>query len=622
MSSHHRGPFSQEARVASAAVPPPAPARELAEDAGQLEAILEAVADGVVVFDREGRVRHVNPVARELLSLDRRSVGFPRTISEVGRPLTPRDERGQLLPKEQWPPFRALRGETLRGASALDVMLRTPDGRELLINESAAPVRDAHGQITGAVVILREVTERRRLERQTHEAFSALLAMAEALMHAQDAPTDTSPLGERAPRQQHDPKLSEVTRRLAELTCRVVACRMVSIAAVEPETALLHPVTVVGLSPTREARWWASWGRPQHLSERFDPSTIAALQSGELVEAAHLRPPMRRWWHRSPADTVLLAPMQLGDILVGVLSIATGGRGDHYGEPSPHVQALIRAAARLGALLLDRERLLRERTAALASELALRETNEQMDAFVAIASHELKNPLTSVMLSLCLLEQRMQKMLPHVGNGLGGANQDVEPLLGNVVLAEQQVGRLDRLVNDLLDASRVRVGKLELRREPVDLAVIVREMVQEQCQLAPARDLLLQAPVALHVPVLADGERIKQVVTNYLTNALKYSPADRPVAVGIAVDDQQARVWVRDEGPGLLPEEQEQIWERFHRASGIVVQSGSGIGLGLGLYICQTIIERHEGRVGVESAPGKGSTFWFTLPLARQEVDA
>src|SRR5262249_39542531 len=152
-----------------------------------------------------------------------------------------------------------------------------------------------------------------------------------------------------------------------------------------------------------------------------------------------------------------------------------------------------------------------------------------------------------------------------------------------VALAEQQVERLDHLVNDLLDATRVRAGKLEIRPEPADLAVLVREVVQEQHQLAPARDLLLQAPVALHVSVIVDGDRIKQVVTNYLTNALKYSPADRPVAVGITVSDWEARVWVRDQGSGLPAEEQAQIWERFHRARGIVVQSGSGIGLGLGL---------------------------------------
>jgi signal transduction histidine kinase len=598
--------------------------------AGQLMAILEAVADGVVVFDREGRVLHDNLVARELLSLDQRHMGIPRTIREVGWPLNPRDERGQPLPEEQWPPLRALRGETLRGASALDIMLRTPDGRELLISESAAPVRDAQGQITGAVVILRDVTARRRLERQTQEALYAMLAMAEALMHVDDAPTNMRRAGDMAPRQpqQQDPALSEAARRLAELTCRVLGCRTVSITAVEPETALLHPVTVIGLSPAQEAHWWANWSQPQHLGARFDPSTETALRAGELVTQA--RPCLPRWpWQDScPAYPTLLAPMQVGDTLVGILtvdSIGAEGRGQD-GELSPHWQALIRAVARLGALVLDRHRLLRERAVALASELALRETNEHMDTFVGIAGHELKTPLTSLMLSLYLMERRIQHLIKYrVGRGPGDANEDhedAESLLAHAALAKQQGQRLDRLVNDLLDASRVRAGKLELHREPVDLALIVQEAVQEQRLLTPTRDLLQQVPTALRVPVMADADRIRQVVANYLSNALKYSPEDRPVAVGIAENDQEARVWVRDEGLGLPAEEQEQIWERFHRARGIAVQTGSGTGLGLGLYICRTIIERHQGHVGVESAPGRGSTFWFTVPLAGREVDA
>jgi signal transduction histidine kinase len=85
------------------------------------------------------------------------------------------------------------------------------------------------------------------------------------------------------------------------------------------------------------------------------------------------------------------------------------------------------------------------------------------------------------------------------------------------------------------------------------------------------------------------------------------------------VDDQQAQVWVRDQGPGLTPEEQEHIWERFHRVKGIEVQSGSGAELGLGLHVSRTIIELHYGQVGVQSARGAGSTFWFSLPLAALE---
>ena len=91
--------------------------------------------------------------------------------------------------------------------------------------------------------------------------------------------------------------------------------------------------------------------------------------------------------------------------------------------------------------------------------------------------------------------------------------------------------------------------------------------------------------------------------------------------MGVEAETRQARVWVRDQGPGLPPQEQEHIWERFHRAKGGEVQSGAGVGLGLGLYISRIIVERHRGQVGVDSIPGQGATFWFTLPLPPLEED-
>jgi signal transduction histidine kinase len=239
-----------------------------------------------------------------------------------------------------------------------------------------------------------------------------------------------------------------------------------------------------------------------------------------------------------------------------------------------------------------------------------------MDTFLGIASHELKTPLTTLKLGLQLTEHRLRAVTRRLAATKAGEEAPLERCLEQLVLTMRQMQRLELLVNDLTDVSRIEAGKLELRLEEADLAAIVHQAVEAQRQAAPERPIRFPCPAEESVPVVADPWRIEQVVTNYLTNALKYAPPDRPVEVGVQTMPQHARVWVRDEGPGLPPEEQERVWERFHRVTGIEVQSGTGVGLGLGLHICRTIIERHQGQVGVESTPGVGSTFWFTLPNA------
>jgi signal transduction histidine kinase len=185
--------------------------------------------------------------------------------------------------------------------------------------------------------------------------------------------------------------------------------------------------------------------------------------------------------------------------------------------------------------------------------------------------------------------------------------------------AERQVNVQNRLVSDLLDISRLQADKLELRLAPCDLATIVRETVEDQRSTTPRRTIHLNLVEGETALVIADAERLGQVLSNYLTNALKYSPVDRPVVVQLKKEGNMVRVLVCDEGPGLTTSEQEQIWERFYQVQGIKRQRGSSVGLGLGLYICREIVEQHQGEAGVESTKGMGSTFWFTLPLAEPD---
>ena len=452
------------------------------------------------------------------------------------------------------------------------------------------------------------------MEQRTRDTLQALVAMGEALVQVQRVapPRATGEARETLP--VSEATLPLAVNRLAELTRSVLGCRRVSFAAVDAATGLLDPVAEIGLPLELERAWWASWSPPQRLEERYDSTIAAALSAGEPVLLESRQLSERPFDYLYQAQTGQVMPMCMGEDLVGIMVVDYGEQAHDYS--SREEISLTRTIARLGALVLERDQLLRRWAEARANELTLRDTKAQMDTFLGIASHELKSPLTVIRLSLQLTERRLRAYARQQ------AEQDVSKtsvfasFLEQLDRTTQQVERLERLVNDLLDVSRVQAGKLELRPEDTDLATIVREAVAAQRQVNSDRTIDLHCPADLRVPVYADVGRIEQVVTNYLTNALKYSAADRPVDVGIEVDRQRARVWVRDQGPGLPLEEQERIWERFHQVRGIEVQSGSGVGLGLGLHICRTIVERQQGQVGVESAPGQGSTFWFTVPLS------
>ncbi|WIG58145.1 MAG: hypothetical protein OJF49_000890 [Ktedonobacterales bacterium] len=252
-----------------------------------------------------------------------------------------------------------------------------------------------------------------------------------------------------------------------------------------------------------------------------------------------------------------------------------------------------------------------DRADALARELVTRQTNERMDEFLSIASHELRTPLTGIKTSIQLAQRRLKRLsLPESVD-----QQDLlAPTLEVLDIAKREVDRQTRLVGDLLDISRIRANKLEYHLRDCDLVTIVREAVEAQRLAAPARVFHFDEPTERLI-VHADPDRISQVITNFLTNAHKYSPADQPIAVRVKRKGAYARVLVRDHGLGLTAEEQAQIWQRFHRVASIKAQNDSGGGLGLGLFICKSIVEHHQGRVGLRSARGRGSTFWFTLPL-------
>ncbi|HEX6797935.1 MAG TPA: ATP-binding protein [Ktedonobacterales bacterium] len=580
-----------------------ATARESDVRARQLEATFAAITDGVVIYAADGAIAEMNAAARRIFRLVT-DEGFEElAIGERTHLFEVHDGEGASLAPERWPGRRLLAGEVLTGSGTQDVVFRGRTGAEVWLNVSGAPMRDESGAIIGAVAIYHDVTDRRQLERRTHDALAALLEMAEALVRL---PDEETPVGERSE------GATAVAQRMTDLTRRVLGCSRVGITALDLATGRQHPVAVAGLPDDQIPGWQAEVEAGPPLDESPLPELTARMLAGEtfaldLTAPPFDEPPLSELPNPYGITTMVVAPLRVRDQTIGLLSL------DHSGEPHHYTDeelGLAEAVAKLAALVIERERLLRERAAAEGKVEALAETNRRMDDFLSMASHELRTPLTTLKANVQLAQRQLK------ATGEGRTAQRLRPALEMLARGDRQVDLLNRLVGDLLDMSRIQSQRLELRIEQADLAAIVRQTTQEQRLAWPERTIALEAPDE-PVPVEADADRIGQVLGNYLTNALKYSEGDRSVSVVLTLDENEARVSVTDHGPGLPPDELERIWERFHRAEGIEVLSGSGVGLGLGLHIGKTLIERHEGTVGVTSVVGDGSTFWFALPLAR-----
>ena len=248
---------------------------------------------------------------------------------------------------------------------------------------------------------------------------------------------------------------------------------------------------------------------------------------------------------------------------------------------------------------------------------AQKEADKQKDAFISLISHELRTPLTSIKGNIQLAQRRLQRFT-QIAESFSSEEKTVIDEVGLLLQrAVHQTGMQNRLINDLLDVSRIDANKLELSPTPHDLVAIVRETVENLHSTIPNRQLLFEHSEHAQVLVMVDTDRISQVIANYVTNALKYSATSEPVIVGLTVEGTEAKVWVRDFGLGLTPEEQEKVWHRFYQVPNSGAHSGHKVGLGLGLYICQMLIKQHNGKVGVDSRLGEGCTFWFTLPISK-----
>lgn len=226
-----------------------------------------------------------------------------------------------------------------------------------------------------------------------------------------------------------------------------------------------------------------------------------------------------------------------------------------------------------------------------------KEVDQRKDEFIALASHELKTPLTSLKMYAQLIQHSSAKL----------KDERAIRLMGSM---DKQIDKLTELVNDLLDVSRIQSGKLQYKKELFAFDKLIRETVEE-LQRVTKHTLIIEGQTKQKVR--ADRDRIKQVLTNLITNAVKYSPKGDKVILLLKTWENAVQVGVEDFGIGVPVELQKRIFDRFFQVERPL--SHTYPGLGLGLYITREIIERHHGSIWVESKKTQGSTFYFTLPL-------
>lgn len=448
-------------------------------------------------------------------------------------------------------------------------------------------------------------------------AFTALLTLVDALA----AITDLKESAPSPETQRAGPiTLTEAGQSFAEIAERVLDCIYVAVFALDPPDERQRMLGVSGLDTEEKQKLFEDTNQTP-LADYVDADTIAQLHANKVVTLDLQQQPFMTPRSTHGARYRLVAPMMRHGTLIGIFTMAK--TEDKYPNVEsaypPEEISLAQGIAKLAAQVIERVDLLQERAEALAKEQRLQEAARRYEDFLSTASHELRTPLTTIKGNLQLAQRRAAALEKEEKQIPPELIENVRRVVRSLEYAIQGFPRLERMIRELLDFSRIQADKFIMAKRPCNLVEIVSNAVDEARQASCGRQILLSLPDEKVVPVFADADRIGEVINNYLSNAHKYSPLDRPIEVSLTVENPQARVSVRDEGPGISPEDQVRIWERFYRAPNITTrdQSTADSNLGLGLYLCKEIIELHHGQYGVSSTKGQGSTFWFTLDIEK-----
>jgi PAS domain S-box-containing protein len=525
-------------------------------DEGALRGVLECMSDGVVVIDRDGRMVFFNPAAVQLVGLgptDLAADEWPRLYG-LFRPdmVTP-------FPPDELPSALALRDEPTDDVAIYVKNRVISEGRHL--SAGGRPWRDRNGKQLGAVIVFHDVGARRADEEELRKHRWFLESIVEEV------------------------PLMIFVKEASELRFERFNRAGEALLGIEREE--LIGKNDYDFFPKEQADFFTSRDRE-------------TLKLGQIVDIAE--EPIRtasgeRWLHTRKVP--ILDEQGQPKYLLGLSEDITERKAAAEALHAANEQLEKRVRDRTAELEHANEVLRTEMAERKRAENALREADHQKNQFLAVLSHELRNPLAPIRNGLYILERA-----PHDSDQASRAR----------AVIDRQVGHMTRLVDDLLDISRIAHGKVQLQRKPLDLEELAQRTVEDLRSIFVESDVNLDVRgAASEVWVNGDVTRLAQAIGNLLTNAAKFTPRGGTATVSLRTELDEAVLSVTNTGSGIAPEVLPHLFEPFAQADTSLDRSKGGLGLGLALV--KGLVEMHGGTVSASSDGRAGATFTIRLPL-------
>jgi PAS domain S-box-containing protein len=533
----------------------------LRENEALFEATFTEAGVGIAHASTDGRWLRVNPRFCQILGYSRDELRGMR-LQDVTHPADVASDVAAL--------HELLLGK--RSTHRTDLRCLHKDGRVVWVNLTISLMRNAAGEPRTFIVVLEDITGRKRGEQRQR----FLTAGSEALLSSLDYRTTLEAVARLAVAGFADWCVVELASTEQAGLDQAAALAHADPQKMEPLRRLRRKLA----ASAREPGGQLGRGRPQLFEEPTAASSGDGLGFTRDPETLALLAEVG-------ASAVIAAPLLVRGRALGILTFGVGDAGRNFVDAD---LALAGDLAHRIAFAIENAWLYQQAQTAIQAR----------DEFLSIASHELRTPLTPLQIVLDRL------MRVRDDDRAAWVPERLRPALER---CERQVLRLETLIDNLLDVSRIASGRLSIQPEEVDLTELMREVTTRFADQLAAAGCKLE--LLSNGPVLGNWDRlrIEQVVTNLLTNAIKYG-GGKPVEAQVAGTRTHGRVSIRDHGIGIAPGELTRIFGRFERA----VSSRSYGGLGLGLYIARQIVDAHGGEIRADSKPGQGSVFTLELP--------